>query len=322
MHRFVSMMVNGILRLSLLQLLVWLPMSAFAQKVEADILPAEIVIGQQAMLSLQVELSESGVLIWPNLADTLTADIEVIRSIASDSIKKDNNLVYHQKKWVVTAWKDGFFPIPPIKIIHITNNDTIFLETKAMLLQVGGVEVNLEEGYKDIKPIWYIPRGVRQFLPHLIALLILAMVVYWYLKRRKTRLQDKPADNSIFTPGVPLHIAAISSLETLRRKQLWLNNKEKQHHSELTNILRTYISRRHGFHALEMTTSEIMHAFRQHASDAEAGQLLQDILQVADLVKFAKYSPAPASHEESIEKALSFIQRTTPDRGEQSEQDD
>jgi len=116
--------------------------------------------------------------------------------------------------------------------------------------------------------------------------------------------------------NVPAHIAAISSLETLRRKELWREGKIKQHHIELTDILRLYISRRFGIAAQEMTTEEILVALPSKINDYTASNLIAGILREADMVKFAKYRPDDDVHEAAIEKALGFVSSTVPEKAQ------
>ncbi len=295
------------------------PFGVQGQTVRAELKTDQIIIGQQTEFFIVAEVPVLGKLIWPELHDTLTADIEIIRHHVADSVKKDEFSTLVTKKWMVTAWKDGFFPIPPLDFLYISNKDTLQLETRALLLQVGGVDVNMEEGYRDIKPIWHIPAGLRQFLPYIIATLLLAGIVYWFWRRSKKQKPERAVEKLAYDPGVPAHIAAISGLETLRRKKLWQKTGVKQHHSELTNIIRIYISRRFQLQAMEMTTAEILEAFSELNPDREALHILKDTLQLADLVKFAKYRPGEESHENAIEQALKLIQLTMPVNGDKQE---
>ncbi len=319
-----SMMGMRTMATSLLLLagiLLLYPLGVQAQKVQAELKTDQIIMGQQTVFLIEAELPISGILVWPELHDTLTADIEIIRHHAADTLKKDDNLIFVTKKWVVTAWKDGFFPIPPLDFLYISDKDTLQLETRALLLQVGGVEVNMEEGYRDIKPIWHIPPGLRQFLPYIIATLLLGGIVYWFWRRSRKQKPERAVEKLAYDPGVPAHIAAISGLETLRRKKLWQKDNAKLHHSELTTIIRIYISRRFGLQAMEMTTAEILEAFSGLNPGREALHILKDLLQLADLVKFAKYKPGEESHENAIEQALKLIQLTMPVNEDKQETD-
>ena len=79
--------------------------------------------------------------------------------------------------------------------------------------------------------------------------------------------------------------------------------------SQLTDILRTYLHERFGFNAMEMTTREIIEQL-QKINDREALLELKNVLQTADLVKFARLSPALPEREDSLLRAVDYVRQT------------
>ena len=66
-----------------------------------------------------------------------------------------------------------------------------------------------------------------------------------------------------------------------------------------------------------MTTDQTLDAF--HGSEAytvEAESMLQQMLQTADMVKFAKSQPLPYQHDLSMTQAVDFVKLTAPKREE------
>ncbi len=298
----------------ILLLLLWFwALEAFSQQARLSIEPEEILIGAPARMIIEVEVPAKGITIWPDVEKATENNIEVLRFGVPDTISKDTNTLSLRQIHSITAWKDDFIPIPPLQLLHIANDDTIVFETRAHLLQVKGIEVDMDSQYKDIKPLFNIPYTFREIYPYVLILLALAVIIVLlirYFARPKTQGETPVIPEK---PGVPAHVAAISGLETLKRKQLWQKGEIKLYYSELTDILRKYVSKSFHIDAIEMTTSEVMQLLPQKLSNDQALGLLRSILEVADLVKFARFKPLPDEHALAMDRALDFVQITIPE---------
>ncbi len=294
-------------------LFLFFPFRGIAQQVRVILEPDSTVIGQRARLVIEIEAPQGTFVVPPNLSDTLGNKIEIIALGKSDTIAIENNLTRIRQEILVTSWEPGFIAIPPLPFFLIIATDTIKLDSEPLLWQVGGIDVAQDATPFDIKPIFNIPVTLVEILKWAIPIALfvglMAGIIYWYLKKRK----KKSARKSIWEePDIPAYIAAISSLENLKNKRLWQNGKVKLYHSDLTFILRMYLEKRFGIIALEMTSSEILNALVLHLKEEDITESLRYILEVADLVKFAKFEPQPKQNEECIELALNIVKRTIP----------
>ena len=114
-------------------------------------------------------------------------------------------------------------------------------------------------------------------------------------------------------PPLPPHTKALNALEDLRVRQVWQQGKVKEYHTELTDILRGYLLEGYGIQSAEMTSDQTMEAFhRCPAYTQESAQKLQQILQTADMVKFAKSEPLPYQHDLSMTQAVDFVRAIAP----------
>jgi hypothetical protein len=147
----------------------------------------------------------------------------------------------------------------------------------------------------------------------ILAILIIALIIYLlnkYLKSRNTN-QSEPQPEPIDPRKA--HEIAYGELEALRQKQLWQSQQFKTYYTELTEILRRYISNRYAIDAMEQTSDDILSEFRRNKElkDKKAEiKLLNDVLQLADLVKFAKWQPLPDECERSFHQVTQFIDQT------------
>ncbi len=109
---------------------------------------------------------------------------------------------------------------------------------------------------------------------------------------------------------IPAHKIALGKLHELDDKKLWQTGNIKGYQSELTYIVREYLENRYGVIALEMTTDEIVQSLKKRDLEKHHIDELRNILQVADLVKFAKSKPNVNIHREFMDKAVTFVKET------------
>jgi hypothetical protein len=106
-------------------------------------------------------------------------------------------------------------------------------------------------------------------------------------------------------------VIALRELDGLAELKLWQQGEFKHYYTRLTEIIRQYMERRYGIPAMEMTSREIHQAWATSGEDREdlAGNL-DLLLNLADLVKFAKEKPVASDNEENLERAYDFVHKT------------
>jgi hypothetical protein len=149
---------------------------------------------------------------------------------------------------------------------------------------------------------------MKEVFPWILAVLLLALVVFgiWYWrKHRKTKVD---ADgNSVRGPVIPPYDKAVGDLENLRQQKLWQSGKVKEYFSSLTDIAREYIEGQFGVNAVEMTTDDILEEVKPLHFSQETYNKLKETMEVADLVKFAKYSAANLESENAMNSMTEFV---------------
>ena len=81
----------------------------------------------------------------------------------------------------------------------------------------------------------------------------------------------------------------------------------KEYFSTLTDIAREYIEGQFGVNAVEMTTDDIMEEIKPLHFSKEAYDKLKDTMEVADLVKFAKYSATALESDTCLNNMTDFV---------------
>jgi hypothetical protein len=215
--------------------------------------------------------------------------------------------------FVVSKYDSGSatFPSVPFSVIVPGDSAPRTVATNPVVLTVVTVPVDTSKDIRDLKPPMAIPVSLAEVLEYGGGgVLVLALFYFgWrYLKRRRARRGGK--DGAYVPPPRPAHEVAFEQLALLKEKKLWQQGLVKQYYSEATEIFRRYLENRYTLQAMEETTDEILAGLRKlRFPDAMLGTA-ERILRRADLVKFAKFEPGIADHEEMITVIHDFVDKT------------
>jgi len=140
----------------------------------------------------------------------------------------------------------------------------------------------------------------------IIGLLVLMYFIYKKYFMKKPVLNDKEIRLLL-----PPHVVALNQLDKVKQEKSWQQGRSKEFHTQLTDILREYIERVFNISSMEMTSDEILEQLRGLKLEQKATYLsLEQILKLADLVKFAKWDAMPDEHELSLLNAYLFVNQT------------
>lgn len=320
-------MLNKIKKTLLLSLLCCVGFSLFAQKptVRATIQPSDILIGEQAVINIEVISPKGRNIIFPVYQDTLQAGIEVLHMLPPDTTMTEVMTI--NQKYVVTSFDSTLYHIPYMQVIAdmdtLRTNDfglkvsspQLSDSTLAYLEKLKNQETDSIDFVKlnisDIKPIQKPEFAWQDYLEYIyipflvcLVLALIGLVVYLILRKRKK--------GYYFTPKIvlPPHVVALEGLDKLKQSKLWQKGMEKEYYTELTDILRQYISRRFNINALEMVSDDIIDSVHLATDTKSATDGLSQILRLADLVKFAKYTPFADENDLSLVNAYLFVNQT------------
>lgn len=296
-------------------LLTLLGTSAHAQliSVMSQVSSDSIMIGDQVVFNIHVEAAENVSFTLPLISDTLNSNIEVISPISTDTSLVDGRRVVDHS-YMITGFDQGMQVIPPQHVVYTFNNIADTALSMPLIIQVFSPVVDTTRQIKPIKPPINTPLTFREMLPWItigiggwmVATLLMALV-WMYRQRRK--------DPEIFSlkPQEPAHVVAFRNLDKLKEEKLWEKGQIKQFYTRLTEITRNYIEKQYGIPAMERTTGEILDAFRRsNTEDSMLDEMLKELLELADLVKFAKKDPLPVDNQTNLNSVYLFVQKTYP----------
>jgi hypothetical protein len=214
--------------------------------------------------------------------------------------------------FVVAKYDSGTVNFPPVEFSVMLPGDTAVrsVSTNPVLLTVCTVPVDTSKDIRDLKPPMSIPLTLAEILLYAGVVILCAAFLYgiWrYWKWRKARKSGAP---EYVPPPRPAHEIAFEQLALLKEKRLWQQGLVKQFYSEATEIFRRYLENRYTMQAMEETTDEILAGLAKLRFPDSMVTTAERILKRADLVKFAKFEPAIADHEEMITVIHDFVDRT------------
>ncbi len=285
-------------------------------KAETKLQQYTIRIGDQTKLFLIVHQPAAARVNFPKLGDTITGKVQVVGTPRLDTAYDDKTKksATVTESVLITSFDAGTYTIPALSF----GTARAVIKSNELTLQVQTVKVDTTKGIYDIKqPLtvsytffdWLRDNWYWIVIPILLVAVAIWLFFYFKNKKKKTPVIVAPK------PALPAHVLALDKLRELRDRKLWQNEQTKEYYIELSEILREYLEKRYLVKTHEKTTDEIFTALKHMDLSGDNKNMLQQILVLSDLVKFAKEKPLPAENELSIENAMLFITRT-----QQSEQ--
>ena len=283
-----------------------------AQPVENAVVKADTLrrqIGQQVVLTINVRIPDSKKVYWPSIPDSL-GRIEIISRSPIDTMQGvGKNWKMYSQKLTITSFDTGFISFPKLAFKTSTGKDTTVLLSDSVLLKYSSIPVDTTKAIKDIKGLMGAPLTAGEVAPWILGILILGAIgviiytVYLRKKSKKPLILFKPK------PELPAHILALEALNRLKDEALWKKDRFKEYYTGLTDILRSYLEKRFGVMAQEMTSDEILEALKSHTNEGLMSKL-RNLFFTADMVKFAKGIPEANENEVNLDIAYDFVETT------------
>ena len=291
---------------------------AMAQvNVKASMDTSMMLIGDQTNFRVEASFPDGYKVMLPVMADTVSRGLEIVEAGAIDSAIADG-FVRISQKYVVTNFDSGWYAVRqlPFAILDKDGNpDTIYSEQVyygVMTMPLDTANPNAICPPKPMAEAPFIFKELTHYLKWGLLILLAAFAVVFAVYALIKRKRNEP----IFVkpkPQEPAHVVALRQLDQLKEQKLWQRGLVKEYYSSLTDIARGYLNGRFGLQAMESTTSEIMQMTKDVPEiDKDLRKNLQDLLERADFVKFAKAQTVANENEASFDFVEHFVLTTKP----------
>ena len=279
------------------------------------------MLGDQTDLHLSVTHEASEQVQMPVYGEMLQEGIEIVDRSAIDTTALPDGRVQMTQDLTLTSFKDSLFAIQPL---YVTSGEDTFWTEPMALNVIQPFEVDSSLAITDIKdiekaPIWWW--GIFRWVLLALGCVLLAVGGYylwrWYRKHRKP--EEETIDPELLRPADEV---ALEKLDEIKAQKIWKDGKVKEYQTELTDVVREYIGRRFDVHSTEKTSDETLQEMKSKV-DKDLYTRLKNMLQLADLVKFAKWHTTPDENETALITAYDFVNETkevVTDENEPTEQ--
>lgn len=255
------------------------------------------LVGETFILTLTM-LANPGVEItgWPVLpsnADTL----EVIESGEAIISPVDGRMQYTQQVRA-RLWKVGAYTTPEIVVVYTSNGIERAAPVQSATITVLSVLATTTDS--SLRPA-IAPRDIDSLSPWwsiVVATVIggAVAIVWQFVIMRLNNRQASPEGQAL---------SAMAQLEDLTDQRL----SPEILYPLIADILRRYVSERFGISAMEMTTTELLDMLRSSDIPRDSRLQLQWLLNQADLVKFAGFTPENVHIQRTISAAVRWVKQ-------------
>lgn len=254
---------------------------------------------------------------WVTWKDTLPGGWEILETRPTDTslvvLANGQDAIAITQSMRVTTWDSGVVRMPELPVLWA--DDTLL--SNALLFSVRAPQLGPEGQIADFADIvevdWTLWERLQRALPYALAALVLALIVYGTVVAvRRFKRGERPVAAAPQAPREPADVIALRELRAIQERAAWKQGDVKGHHSAVSDVLRTYLEHRFGFNAPEQTTSEIRQHLSAQPMPADVRHLFIEVLELADLVKFAKFRGEAADHERAVMRAVKCVEHTRP----------
>ena len=280
---------------------------------------AELTVGDLVTISLIVSHPVETTVVIPRLErDWGSFEVQAQTSVQTVSLTDGIRTVANQFR--VTLFAPGIFETPELAV-SVRGQDGIVTQVSPVpiRLTVNSVLASQDDELKDLRPpadlstpFWERPLVVLVLVVVAVVAIAGGTAFFFYLRSRRT------SDPSAALPDLrtPWEVAT-QELDRIARLDLPGRGDLKGHYTLVAAALRTYLGATYlqgagGRNADEMSTEEIAGSIGQSALDHGNATLVVELLQEADLAKFANYEPTADRAMEALSQARNFVGATRP----------
>ena len=256
-------------------------------------------IGEAIDLVITVDHPAGYRLIVPQL-EQAWGDFEVRQQSAPVATAAGDGRESSQLTITVMAWALGEFSTPSLPLT-VSNPQGELVEVTAAPVSIKVESVLTEDdlALRDIKPQATLPLPV--WWPWLVAIGVLALggVLLWWRREGGTAVP--------FSDNRHPYQIALAELDEIAASGLAERGDFKGHYTQTTDVLRRYLDGSLSLMTVEQTTAEIRRAIQSFSWPNETKKMLVNLLNEADLVKFAKMKPTIADAQRATSEARRLV---------------
>jgi hypothetical protein len=268
----------------------------------------QATVGDTVQVRFRVRLDERD-LLYDTTPQPLGALAPGVRILSIERLARAPDRIFHGKARLA-FYRPGRQPVPVFMLPFmraVKGVQRATLASDSAFVDIGSL---LPAGNPPLKDIREIALNAGPNLGPLVAAGGIALLLLGrYAIRRRRR---SPAEVPVPTPSPPEsppspYAQALAQLERIQRERWPMRGAVARHYEEIVDALRGYLEAREGMPAREQTTEELLWALPPHLSDEGLRERLRELLDEADLVKFARLLPHTKAADLFLERSRSLL---------------
>jgi hypothetical protein len=267
-------------------------------------------VGDSVTIGFRVRLDERD-LLFDTIPQPLGDLPKGVRILSVDKLQRTPDRIFHGQARLA-FYRTGRIPVPLFALPFMRAvkglghgslpSDSAFVEIRP-LLPAGNPPL------KDIRDLERTPGP--PILLWLAALLAGSgvLVIGWrrWVRRRETaRIVEEITSPEPVTDSTA-YSKALAALARIEAEQWPHHGGITRHYEAVADTLRNYLEAAEAIPARERTTAELLWSLPPHLSEGELHDRFRQLLDEADLVKFARHQPAAASARLFLERSRDLL---------------
>jgi hypothetical protein len=242
--------------------------------------------------------------IQSNLNGENFTDLEILSY--QDSTISQGNMARWYADFQMVAWDSGSLVLSALPIRINDENDhfsAILVEANFVKPKKGIPLYDIKESFLPLQKKFVFNEFMEDYGWYIIVFVVLLIGIFVYQRRRFAK---KPIPKT-----ASLKVKTLEAIEKLHQKAYWRMD-QKVHYTEVSFILRWYLTSRFNIRLLERTTQEAKTLLELKKLEPHLVLRIIDLLNQTDAVKFANVNLPEENHALLIEQLKEIIILTSP----------
>lgn len=277
--------------------------------------PEQITVGDLFLYQIIVTSPGDAAVEWPK-SGIPPVGFDLVSFEHVGPIMRANGKNVDSLRYELTLYRTGKHSIPPFSLSGILSDGTkLSAISDSIAITVTSVLDDNANDIRDLKSPVEIPDDIPWYWWVIGGLVLLAVTlgVIFCIKRRRGRNVTRASEMEI---KKSVEEIVLEELEQLACKECFAQGLVKFHYSELSEILRRYLSARYQIAAMEYTTTELINSLNVLKLGHEKIRIIRELFEECDIVKFARFVPESHRQNLSVQEAREIVEFTRLPAGE------
>ena len=277
--------------------------------VQAKLDRTRATVGDPIQLTITIQYPSNAQVDINNLENQFNP-FEVLSATHQTQKRGANGSTNLQLQYQIAAYQTGLLQFPALTIPYTLAGQSASAQSQSLPFNVDSVlapddPANTIHPFKpqiDIPLAGPAPVGTIIALAGAIVVLAALALLVWQRQRRPV-LEVAPPAVSVAS----IEEEARAELDRIAAEGLLARGEYPAHYARLAACIRRYLTRRYGFPANALTTSELRSRMERSGVGRWRARLVSDLLNECDAAHYARYQPAAARAEADLQMAYEIV---------------